>query len=499
MAPSVKPTIGKYALGERINFGGPGEVYRARYRRELVAIRLLPTTLTADPNFVARFDRELGRLADLDHPRLIPIFGYGQQDGVPYIVTPLESGENLRDRFARNRPLPEELLVYLRQIAEAVDYAHAAGIVHGDLEPSSVLITDDGAHLASVGLAPLCESGGGDDEDAASDPRADIAAMARIAHQGLTGSLSPNALSGVSAPGLPVIRRALAKEYATAGEFVRDLAEAQAGTSEAAAATAADRAPRARSSKPSTERPASRLRAPQALVPKSATGRRIAAMWVAGFALAVVLIGGVVIALSGRQANTQTNGSVPAPAGGPAASNASSNVAPTGDLPYYFPIDNALISQRYGEAQALLPTEAADGKLHRFSAECFDPRTAQNCLLVYVFYSKQADQMYNYHYKVEGSVIVGDFVEPAFNDDYRIVLDDLPWVKNPSWKVLVQKSYPQIPAKFGPEGFSVGLHANAAAINNGTADWTMVYAESGATRAQHIFELLGDKVTKLPE
>jgi hypothetical protein len=497
MVHSVRPTIGKYTLGERIDLGGPGELYRAHNGRELVAIRVLPMPLTADPHFATRFEREMDRLSALDHPRLIPILAYGQQDGAPYVVTPFEPGEHLRDRFARNRPLPEELLVYLQQLAEALDFSHASGIVHGDLQPSSVLITEDGAQLASIGLAPLCESRGATIDDAVSDPRADIAALARITHHGLTGNLSPTALSGVSAPELPVIRRALAKEYATAGDFVRDLAAAQAGTGDSVAEATANRAARAITRQPTASHPASRLRVPQSIVPQSAAGQRIAALWVAGFFLAMVLIAGVVIALNSRDGGTQANGTAPA-SGEPAASNAPVSIAPTGGLPYYFPIDNALIARRYAESLALLPAEAADGKLHRVSAECFDPRASEDCLLVFVFYSKQTDFMYNYHYKVRDDAIVGAFVEPALNDDYRLVLNRLPWEKNPNWAALLRESYAQLPAGFAPGGFSAGIFGNAAASNNGVADWTMVYVERGSA-TQHIFELLGDRVTKLTQ
>jgi hypothetical protein len=105
--------------------------------------------------------------------------------------------------------------------------------------------------------------------------------------------------------------------------------------------------------------------------------------------------------------------------------------------------------------------------------------------------------MYNYHFKVREDAIIGNFIERAENDDFRMVLSELPWVKNPNWASLVRESYAQLPANFAPNGFTVGLYGSAPPINNGTADWTAVYVERDAT-TQHIFELLGDKVTKLP-
>jgi hypothetical protein len=497
MVQSVKPTIGKYTLGERVHLGGPGEVYRALHRREHVAVRFLPTTLAADPNFADRFEREMGRLAELDHPQIVPVLAFGQQDGVPYVVTPLEFGETLRERFARNRPLPEELLGYMRQIAAALDDAHGRGIVHGDLQPNNILITDDESVLvASFGLAGLCAPEGQDVEHAFRD---DVAALARIAESGLTGGLSPTALAGATNRGLPIIRRALAKEYTSAGDFVRDLARAQSGTVEAITPTVAQPAKEKPASEARAPRQVSRLRLPQALVPQSAAGRRVALMWVAGFVLAAVVVGGAIAALGGRDRDTSVGAVVPSPATSEApAGKAAASVVPTGDLPYYFPVENALIARRYAEAQGRLPAEATDGKLHRFAAECADPRSGADCLLVYVFYSKQADQMYNYHYKILEDALVGDFVEPAQNDDYRITFEQLPWEKNPEWARLVRESFAQLPVDYAPGGFSAGLVGNAAASNNGVADWAIVYVEREPNK-QIIFELLGDKLTKLPE
>jgi hypothetical protein len=499
MVQSARPSIGKYALGERISFGGPGEVYRAQTptaagtRREQVAVRLLPATLAADPDFAPRFEREVARLAELDHPGIIPILSYGQQDGVPYIVTPLDPGETLRERFARNRPLPEELLGYLRQIASALDHAHAAGIAHSDLDPAHIVVAEDGMVLvANVGIAALCEL---EREPGDDDARADVAALARIAQGGLTGSLSATALAGATTPGLAVIRRAIAHEYASAGEFVRDLADAQAGRP---AAPSEQRAPVAPARKPATARPSkSPLRLPQALAPQSAAGRRIALLWVAGFVVAVVVIAGALAALGARGDTTPANTAAPVASEAP-ASKAASSVAPTGDLPLYFPIDNALIGRKYAEAQGLLPAEAADGKLHRFAAECADPRAGADCLLVFVFYSQQANQMYNYHFQVIADTLIGNFVEPAQNADYRVTFAELPWEKNPEWVRLVKESFPQLPANFAPGGFSAGLIGNAAALNDGSSDWALVYVDRDANK-QIIFELLGDKVTKTTE
>jgi len=497
MVQSARPNIGKYLLGERINLGGPGEVYRAQFRREQVAIRLLPATLVADPDFVAIFERELERLAELDHPQIVPILGYGQQDGVPYIVTPFEPGEPLRDRFARNRPRAEELLGYLRQLATVLDYAHARGIYHGDLNPAHIILAEDGVALvANFGLAALCQP----ERDAGTiDASSDVAALARIAQSGLTGSLSAAALAGTTFSGLAVIRRAVAREYDSAGEFVRDLAEAQTAPRPPATAPDEPAEPEVRVRKLITPRPTTRSWLPQAFLPQSAAGRRIVLLWVAGFILAAVVIGGGLKVIGGRSNGKPNTATAPAPVASQAAtSKPAASLAPTGDFPYAFPIDNALIARKYAEARGHLPKEASDGKLQRFAAECADPRASGDCLLVYVFYSKQKNLMYNYHFKVKEDTLIGDFTEPVQNDDYRVVVSELPWEKNPNWQYLLTESFDQLPANFAPKGFSAGLVCNSASLNNGTADWAMVYVDK-ATNKQIIFELLGDQVTKQPE
>ena len=489
MVQSVSPTVGKYTLAERVERGGPGEVYLAHHRREQVLIRFLNDLPTASPVFTQRFEAAIERLADLDHPRIIPIIGFGQQDGVPYLVTPLVVGERLTDRFARNRPRAEELPGYLRPIAEALDQAHARGLAHGDLQPANVLLDSDGTlSLIDFGVASLYAGSG---ITQAATPADDIAALARIAYQGLTGqAVAADATISRVVPGARALTKAIhdstTDRFATAGDFVRDFAAELAGDE-------AHEGPVAAAAPPATSRPRQAPpRRAHAFLPKSAVARRVAALWVAAICVIAVIVVGAVLLLSG-------GGDAPPVAVAPIANQAGASVAPDRrGMPFAFPLDNELIARRYAEARGLLPEAAADGQLHRFAAECTNPRAEEDCLLVYVFYSKQADLMYNYHFKVVDDVLIGDFTEPAANDDFRIVMNELPWEKNPDWARLIKVSYLQLPSDFAPAGYSAGLVSNVAAFNAGAADWTMVYVDR-AENKQYLFELLGEAVTKLPE
>src|SRR3954452_16616702 len=119
--------FGSYEIIDLIARGGMGEVYRARHRRlqgREVAIKIMPAALAADPAFLQRFEREANNVAALNHPHILPIWDYGEQDGAPYIVMPLITGGSLRDQL-HGRPVPPAaLLRVLTPIASALDYAH---------------------------------------------------------------------------------------------------------------------------------------------------------------------------------------------------------------------------------------------------------------------------------------------------------------------------------------------------------------------------------------
>ena len=119
-----------------------GEVYRARDSKlgRDVAIKILPSHFTADPERRSRFAREARLLATLNHPHIGAIYGLEETDGVTALVLELVEGPTLADRLARGPlPIPEALAI-ARQIAEALDAAHEKGIVHRDLKPANIVL-----------------------------------------------------------------------------------------------------------------------------------------------------------------------------------------------------------------------------------------------------------------------------------------------------------------------------------------------------------------------
>ena len=128
-----------------------GEVYRARDSKlgRDVAIKILPSHFTADPERRARFAREARLLATLNHPHIGAIYGLEEADGVTALVLELVEGPTLADRLERG-PLPiAEALAIARQIAEALDAAHEKGIVHRDLKPANIVL-QSAANAAGV-------------------------------------------------------------------------------------------------------------------------------------------------------------------------------------------------------------------------------------------------------------------------------------------------------------------------------------------------------------
>jgi eukaryotic-like serine/threonine-protein kinase len=134
-----------------------GEVYRARDTRLArdVAIKILPQLFAADPERVARFEREAQTLAALNHPHIAQIFGLVDlPSGGQALVMELVPGENLAERLRRGAIPIDEALVFARQIAGALDAAHEQGIVHRDLKPANVQIRADGTlKVLDFGLA----------------------------------------------------------------------------------------------------------------------------------------------------------------------------------------------------------------------------------------------------------------------------------------------------------------------------------------------------------
>ena len=121
-----------------------------------VAIKVLPSDWSRDPERVRRFELEAQAAAALDHPNVVSIFHVGDYDGSPYIVTELLQGETLRDRLQRSPLRLRDVLDLLAGVMHGLSAAHAAGIVHRDLKPENVFLTKDGrVKILDFGLAKL--------------------------------------------------------------------------------------------------------------------------------------------------------------------------------------------------------------------------------------------------------------------------------------------------------------------------------------------------------
>jgi len=286
---SIGYALGPYQVLEKIGRGGMAEVYRGFHPslNRYVAIKMLGQSLGADPNFARRFQREAMAIAALDHPNIVHIYDLGAQtDDGHYIVMEYVDGKDLRalmgGRFSAGQPFtPDEILRLLSQIAEALDYAHQKGVVHRDIKPGNVLVTDDGrAILTDFGLAMLRDRASqatlghtfGTPEyiapeqaidSRAASPRSDIYALGVILYEMVTRRLPFEDESPLSlalkhineepvpprryAPDLPetveaVVLRALAKEptdrFPTARAMVDALRQAWTGSTSVAAARA---------------------------------------------------------------------------------------------------------------------------------------------------------------------------------------------------------------------------------------------------------------------
>jgi predicted esterase len=154
LTPGVR--LGPYEILQPIGAGGMGEVHRARHlklRRD-VAIKVLPPEVAADPERLARFEREARSASALNHPNIITIYDIAEHEGTTYIAMELVEGRTLRELIA-DGPLPIDQTIRLAsQIADGLAKAHGAGIVHRDIKPANIMVTSDGlVKILDFGLA----------------------------------------------------------------------------------------------------------------------------------------------------------------------------------------------------------------------------------------------------------------------------------------------------------------------------------------------------------
>ena len=154
-------SLGPYQVTAKIGEGGMGEVYRARDTKldRDVALKVLPQAFTDDPDRLARFEREAKVLASLNHPNIAAIYGIEEADDTRALVLELVEGPTLEDRIKQG-PIPlDEALPIAKQIAEALEAAHEAGVIHRDLKPANIKVRDDGTvKVLDFGLAKALDT-----------------------------------------------------------------------------------------------------------------------------------------------------------------------------------------------------------------------------------------------------------------------------------------------------------------------------------------------------
>lgn len=266
--------LGPYRIEELLGRGGMGEVYRATDTRKgrVVALKLLHPNLADDAGFRDRFMRESQVAARINDPHVIPIHDWGEIDGLLFIDMRLVTGTDL-GRLLATGPIGEQRAVAIvSQVADALDAAHADGLVHRDVKPDNILLDSrDFAYLVDFGLAQaandtrLTATGSAIGSFAYMAPErfgntpvgapADIYALACVLYQCIAGRppFGPDTIERLISSHLtatpqrlgsaldPVIARGMAKDpaarYATAGEMLRDARAALDGSPTAAAAT----------------------------------------------------------------------------------------------------------------------------------------------------------------------------------------------------------------------------------------------------------------------
>jgi serine/threonine-protein kinase len=197
--------LGVYDITAQIGEGGMGQVYRAtdtKLKRQ-VAIKILPPSLAADADRLARFQREAEVLASLNHPHIAAIYGIEESAGATALVMELVEGDDLSQRIARGSIPLDEALPIATQIADALEAAHERGIVHRDLKPANIKVRPDATvKVLDFGLAKATEPAGGSSPSLSMSPTLSLHATQAGMILGTAAYMSPE-----QARGKPVDRR----------------------------------------------------------------------------------------------------------------------------------------------------------------------------------------------------------------------------------------------------------------------------------------------------
>jgi Tol biopolymer transport system component len=155
MALGAGTKLGPYEILSPLGSGGMGEVYRARDTRldRTVALKILPSHLSSNPEAKQRFEREARTISSLNHPHICVLHDVGTQDGISYLVMEYVNGETLDSHLQKGSMPLKQVLECGLQICDALEKAHRAGIVHRDLKPGNIMLTASGVKLLDFGLA----------------------------------------------------------------------------------------------------------------------------------------------------------------------------------------------------------------------------------------------------------------------------------------------------------------------------------------------------------
>jgi non-specific serine/threonine protein kinase len=287
MPISAGDQLGAYRILSSLGAGGMGEVYRAsdsRLGRE-VALKVLPADMAADPDRLARFQREARAAAALNHPNIVTVYSVEQVEGVHFLTMELVDGRSLRETIPREGMPAGRVVELAAAIADAIVAAHDKDLVHRDLKPANIMVTADGrVKLLDFGLAKVVRAVSPDDatrafdetqygvvmgtppymspeqiSGTAVDHRTDIFSLGTILYEMLTGtrpfqgttsmqmaaSILRDPMPAISSPGVPgelsdLISRCLAKNpderVSSARLLAKELQSITAGSGRAATA-----------------------------------------------------------------------------------------------------------------------------------------------------------------------------------------------------------------------------------------------------------------------